>query len=120
MNKPASNGNQSSTDAGENKVQSKIAKTKMKEAISRNKNIVTKDSPNNTTSDSAAIEKLEPKDNLKRNQTKSSNDKSQLNRLPKDSSTLEKKRPAKENSAADTNTSLDTEEAKSNLNNVAR
>lgn len=92
----------------------------MKEEISTDKNIVTKDRPNNTISDSAAIEKLDPKVNLKRNHIKSSNDKSPLKRLPTDSSTLEKKRPVKENSVADTNTSLETEEVESNLKNVVR
>ena len=123
MNKPASNGNQSLTDSGENKVRSKITKTGRREDINTEKGIGPKDQPNDKISDNGVIDKFVTKDDLKHNQTMSANNKSSMKRLPKDSSTLEKKRPVKEISTINATTSLATEEVKSNksnLNNVAR
>ena len=120
MNKPALDGNQSSTDSVENKVQSEITKTQMSEDMSTEKDIEPEDRQNENISDNATINKPVPKDDLKRNQTISSNTKSPMKKLPKNSSTLEKKRPVKENSTFTAITSLETEEVESNLNNVAR
>ena len=122
MNKPASNGNQSLTDSGENNVRSKITKTETREDINTEKGIGPKDQPNDKISDNGVIDKFVTKDDLKRNQTMSANNKSSMKRLLKDSS-LEKKRPVKEISTINATTSFATEEVKSNknnLNNVAR
>ena len=92
----------------------------MSEDMNTKKDIGPEDRQNENISDNATINKPVPKDDLKPNQTISSNTKSPMKSLPKNSSTLDQKWPVKENSTFNAITSLETKEVESNLNNVAR